>query len=97
MTLEELITKACDSFKIAKDDLYSKDRKGGKVYARWVVWYAMKKHLNIKPSLIAYKFRKSPATVLYGLEKVEDERKYGNKMVAELMDIIDKEGVTYGC
>lgn len=96
MTLQELITRTCDCFKITTEELYGKDRQGGKVYARWVVWYAMKKHLNIKPSLIAYKFHKSPATVLYGLEKVEDERKYGNKMVAEFMDIIDKEGVTYG-
>ena len=96
MTLQELIEKACVLFKIKERDLYTKVRNVNIIYARCIIWYAMKNHLKIKASIIANNFNKTPATVSYGLRMIERERKYGNRMVAEFMDKIDNEGVTYG-
>lgn len=73
VTAYDVISAACESFKITIQALLSKSRDRGLVRVRNICFYVIKNKLNLSLKEIGKIFNRDHTTVIHGIKYVNDE------------------------
>ncbi|MBR6287343.1 MAG: chromosomal replication initiator protein DnaA [Bacteroidaceae bacterium] len=98
LTIDEIVKKVCDFYKVSKEDIATKSRKKNFVQARQVSMYLAQKYTGSSLSVIG-KFigKRDHATVLYACNQVQDRINIDNAFKEDIERITNglrKEGGT---
>lgn len=95
MKLEELKKMVCEEFGIGDyEQLLKPDKTICRAYARWVIWYAMSEHLKYPKTLIAEISKRTPGTVIHGINMAKDALEIGgNAIFVKCLNEVEKKGV----
>ena len=88
ITIEEIITKVCEHYKMDESVLHTKSRKREIVQVRQVAMYLAKKHTDTSTSKIGYLIgKRDHATVIHACKIMKDLVEVDKDMKAEIEEI----------
>jgi chromosomal replication initiator protein len=88
ITIEEIITKVCEHYKMDESILHTKSRKREIVQVRQVAMYLAKKHTDTSTSKIGYLIgKRDHATVIHACKIMKDLVEVDKDMKAEIEEI----------
>ena len=88
ITIEEIITKVCEHYRMDESVLHTKSRKREIVQVRQVAMYLAKKHTDTSTSKIGYLIgKRDPATVIHACKIMKDLVEVDKDMKAEIEEI----------
>ena len=88
VTIDTIISKVCEHFKLDESVLHSKSRKRDVVQMRQIAMYLAKKHTDISASKIGHLIgNRDHATVLHACKNIKDQVSIDKELKAEIEDI----------
>lgn len=88
LSLEQIVEKVCNHYKVEAASIHTKSRKREVVLVRQVAMFLAKKHTNVSSSKIGKVIgNKDHATVLHACKMIKDQMEVNKAFQAELQDI----------
>lgn len=91
ITIDQIVTCACDHFNVREEEVFGKSRKANIVVARQMCMYLAHKHTKLTTSKIGvFVGNRDHATVLHGIKTIDGRLKIEQKLRQDLEELESK-------